>query len=85
VVIDGHDGKEFDLTNTLDPATAACDGGQMIPLWTFVGGGRTETNPGLKEHLILLDVGGSPVAINWGAEESSSAEVDRIVRTLDFE
>lgn len=87
IQIDGHPGKEFDLTNTI-PETATCANGNLLPIWTYPGG-KTSTNPGLLEHIILLDVDGTPVAISWGAGPSPTdafrQEIDRLIRRLDFE
>ena len=35
----------------------------MIPIWTMRGGGPTATNPGLTEHLAIIDVDGTPVIV----------------------
>ena len=88
VTIRGHPGKEFDLANTVsDPA--ACANGSLIPIWSYQGGGKSSTNPGATEHLIVLDVAGTPVGLSWGPGQNPTAayrlEVETMVRTLDFQ
>jgi hypothetical protein len=87
IVIDGHAGKEFDLSNSLDTATPACDGGGLIPIWTKkeLGRGRTSTNPGSTDHIAIIDVGGEPIGIGWAGSASIFPEVDTLVRAIDFE
>ena len=84
IVIDGYAGKEFDLSNSLDPATAACDAGGLIPVWTYRGGGETSTNPGsIVEHGAIVDVNGTLVGLGW--TNTPNGPADRLVRSLDFE
>jgi hypothetical protein len=85
IVIDGHGGKEFDLSNSLDPATATCDGGLLIPLWTVKGGDKTSTNPGATEHIAVIDVGGTPVLLGWSANAAVRPEVEQVVKSLVFD
>lgn len=86
ITIGGHAGKEFDLTNSLDPATANCVGGDLIPLWTQRGSSDvTSTNPGLTEHAAVIDVGGAPVVLGWSSNEAGQQEVDEMVQSLEFE
>jgi hypothetical protein len=83
IVIDGHAGKEFDLSNSLDPETSACDGGALIPVWTYRGGGQTSTNPGsTDEHGAIIDVDGTLFGLGWTATD---AQADQLARGLDFE
>lgn len=84
IEIDGHAGKEFDLSNSLDPDTAACEGEMLIPIWTYRGGAKTSTNPGTTgEHIAVIDVDGTLVAIGWTSTPGGPA--DQLVRNLDFE
>ena len=88
ITIDGHPGKEFDLSNSWDQATSTCETGQLMPLWTLKGGGTTATNPGATEHLAVIIVGGIPVIIGWTNAEGiskSDNSVDVTVGTLRFE
>ena len=52
VVVGKHAGKAFDLDNGIDTNHAACYGVQMLPLWTYVGGGEAATNGGARERIL---------------------------------
>ena len=83
IVIGGHAGKEFDASNSLDPETAGCDGGGLIPVWTMRGGRQTSTNPGATgDHIAIIDVDGTPVAVGWSP---TNDQADQLARSLDFE
>jgi hypothetical protein len=79
VVVGTHTGKAFDLTNDVDTATADCDGGPMLPLWTYRGGGESATNGGLLERIWVVDVDGTAVVIDRGG-----IDVDPIATSLEF-
>ncbi len=61
----------------------------MLPLWTVKGGTSPATNGGTSDHMAIIDLGGRPVVIIWGAPDSASAairqETERVVQTLAFE
>ena len=79
VVVGKHAGKAFDLDNGIDTNHAACYGVQMLPLWTYVGGGEAATNGGARERIWVLDVEGTPVIVDRGG-----SGVDEVATTLAF-
>ena len=92
IVIDGHAGKRFDLTNSLDPETAACDAGRAVPLFTFrdggafacgTDGGAICSPTGITVQMAVVDVDGTPVAIAWTLP--SDGPVDEVLTSIDFE
>lgn len=88
VVIGGHPGKTFVLTNSIDTTTTDCTGGAMLPLFTFGGGGSAATNGGATEHLWVLDVGGTLVVIDGESFPGTPAfqllEITEVVPTITF-
>ena len=92
IVIDGHPGKAFVVTNAIDTETAACTGGLMLDLYRvksatgYIGAG---TNGGATEHLFVVDVDGQPVIINAesfpGTPTADITEAEGIIRAMDFE
>lgn len=79
VVVGTRAGKAFDLTNDVDTATADCDGGPMLPLWTYRGGGQSATNGGLLERIWVVDVDGTTVVVDRGG-----TNVDAVATSLEF-
>lgn len=64
VTIGGHKGKAVEIANDIDTDTAGCDGGKMLPMWTFRGGDGAATNGHATEQLWVLDVNGTPVIVD---------------------
>ncbi len=62
---DGLTGKAVDIVNTIDTATAACDG-EMLPLWSNRGGGggSTPADARAREQIRVVEVGGAPAIID---------------------
>jgi hypothetical protein len=92
VVIDGHPGKTFTLTNSLDPEAAGCSGGAMLSLWTFKGAsgtGEAAAPGGSTDHIWVIDVDGTPIVIDGETFSNTPAayvqEIEQIVQGLDFE
>lgn len=91
VTIGGFSGQELVLTNAIDTSTANCTGGPMLPIWTFLGNDVVAggTNGGLTEHLFILDVHGTLVAIDAefgaGTPVTWQQEMLQIVPTIRFD
>lgn len=88
--LDGHRGKYFELTNSIDTKTAGCAGGPMLPLFTIRGGGDPPaTNGGLIHQIWVIDVDGTVVLVaGWAGVDSAAAfaqEVDAVVDSIRFE
>ena len=92
VVIDGHPGKTFVLTNAIDGEGAGCSGGAMLSLWTFKGAsgtGKAATPGGATDHIWVIDVDGTPIVIDGETFPNTPSgyvqELEQIVQGLDFE
>ena len=66
VAVDGHGGKAFDLANGIDTERGGCYDPQLLPLWTYRGGGEEFTVGGSTERLWVIDVEGTPVLLAPG-------------------
>lgn len=89
VVISGHAGKRFDLTNDIDTDTAGCTNGADLYMWTT--GDGTEiggTNSGSRLELWLIDVGGSPLLIVGESypttPEAARLQMEQIIASIAF-
>ena len=62
---DGLTGKAVDIVNTIDTASAACDG-EMLPLWSNKGGGggSTPADGRAREQIRVVEVNGAPAIID---------------------
>jgi hypothetical protein len=62
VLVDGLPGKQFDFTNSVPSTGAGCAGNGLIQVWSTgdVGGA---TNPGVPQHLVVVDVRGTRLVI----------------------
>ncbi len=92
VVIDGHPGKTFVLTNSIDSQTAGCSGGEMLSLWTFKGAsgtGGAAAPDGATDHIWVVDVDGTPIVIDGETFSNTPPafvkEIEQVVQGLDFE
>ena len=88
VTVDGNPALHFDLTNTIDGATAGCVGGQLIPIWTESGGKPVSTNPGSTELLWVVDRPDGPVILVGEAGEPRQQALDSLdtmISTIDFD
>lgn len=91
-VIDGHPGKTFVLTNSIDGESVGCSGGGMLSLWTFKGAsgtGGAATPGGATDHIWVIDVDGTPIVIDGETFPDTPPafvqEIEQIVQGLDFE
>jgi hypothetical protein len=90
VVVGGHAGKSFRLTNTVDTATAGCTRDLMLPLWTFLGDpSGASTNGGISLEVWVIDVGGTPIVIAADADATTLTadrdQIQSIVDSISFE
>lgn len=89
--IDGRRARSFDLTNTIDTATAGCARAEMLPLFTSLGNPDGEsTNGGAHQVLWVVDAASPtrhPVLIvaDDFATDADLALLERIVESVDFE
>jgi hypothetical protein len=88
VTIDGHAGKRFEISDTIDPAAAGCDDSVWLSLWDPASGGDTARVPGATTmQFWVLDVDGTRVVMfteDYGATSSDLAEVARILESVRF-
>jgi lysophospholipase L1-like esterase len=80
VVIGAATGTAFDLVNTISTDRTVCYGVQMLPMWTFRGGGNAATNGGAHERIWVLDVSGTVVVVDRGG-----TGIDAVAESLRFE
>jgi hypothetical protein len=87
--VDGHAGKRFELSTTIDPAAAGCDDDTWLSLWEPASGGQTARVPGaLTMQFWVLDVDGTRLVMfteDYGATPSEIAESVDILESTRFE
>jgi hypothetical protein len=88
VTIDGHAGKRFELSNTIDPAADGCDDNTWLSLWEPASGGDTAKVPGaLTMQFWVVDVDGTRLVMfteDYGATATESAESIDILESTRF-
>ena len=88
VSIDGHVGKRFQLSDTIDPAAAGCDDTTWLWLWEPASGGDTGKVPGaVTMQLWVLDVEGTRLVMfteEYGATPTEIAESIGILESVHF-
>jgi len=90
VTIDGHVGRRFALTNTVDPASAGCDDTTWLSLWEPAAGSPTARVPGPlgTMQFWVLDVGGTRLVMfteDYGASPSEIAESVAVLESSRFQ
>ena len=89
ITIDGHAGKRFEITATVDPATDGCDDSVWLPLWVFPNqGGPGQVPGGAELEFWIVDVDGTRLVMfteNYGATEAEVAEAQGIMISVRFE
>jgi hypothetical protein len=89
VTIDGHAGKRFQLSTTIDPAAEGCDDNVWLSLWEPASGGDTAAVPGAATmQFWVLDVDGTRLVMfteQYGATAADIAESVAIMESSRFE
>ena len=86
VQVDGHAGKQFDLTTTVVPADAGCEDATWLSLW--MGTGETIVAvPGPTDmRFTVVDVDGTRLVIwtqSFGTDASTIAELEEAYAIID--
>jgi hypothetical protein len=88
-MIGGYPAKAVEVTNSIATDSVGCDGGAMLPMWTFRGGGSAATNGFATEHLWVVDVNGTIVIVDGETfpttPRTALDEVRWIVSTMRFD
>jgi hypothetical protein len=89
VTVDGHAGKRFELSNTIDPAADGCGDNVWLSLWEPASGGDTAKVPGANTmQFWVLDVDGTRLVMFtefYGATPTEIAESIDILESVRFQ
>ena len=84
VTVDGHAGKRFELSNTIDPVAAGCDDDVWLSLWEPASGGNTAKVPGaLTMQFWVLDVDGTRLVMFTEDYDATPTEVAESIAILE--
>ena len=89
VIVDGHAGKRFRITATVDPRADGCDDPVWLSLWEPLNGGDTARVPaGTSLDFWILDVEGTRLVMfaeDYGATEAELAEAVGVLESVRFQ
>ena len=84
VTVDGHQGKRFQLSTTIDPAAAGCDDKTWLSLWEPASGGATGKVPGAATmQFWVLDVDGTRLVMFTEEYSATPAEIAESISILE--
>jgi len=84
VTVAGYSGKRFQLSDTIDPATAGCDDTTWLSLWEPASGGATAQVPGATTmQFWVLDVHGTRLVMFTEAYDATAQEIAESVQVLE--
>jgi hypothetical protein len=88
VTVDGHPGKRFEVSNTINPADAGCDDSVWLSLWEPASGTDTARVPGaMTLQFWVVDVDGTRLVMfieDYGATPIEIAEAIGIMESVRF-
>ena len=89
ITIDGHAGKRFAVSTTIDPGADGCDDNVWLSLWETPGGGDPAKVPGASTlEFWILDVDGTRLVMfteTYGATPAENGEDVSIMESVRFE
>jgi hypothetical protein len=89
VTVDGHAGKRFKITATVDPGADGCDDPVWLSLWEPAGDGPTAQVPaGTSLEFWIVDVDGTRLVMfaeDYGATADEFAEAVAIMESVRFQ
>jgi hypothetical protein len=84
VDVDGHPGRQFDLTTSVIPADAGCDDEVWLSLWTGTDGFTAQIPGPTSMRFTVVDVDGTRLVISTqSGETTTSAELAEAYAIID--